>query len=47
MFGLNTYGGLGLALLVAGVVVAVVIVLGIVGVGVDRVAAGHEDQEGR
>ena len=44
---LNTFGGLGLALLVTGVAAAAVVVVALVGVLIDRVAAGHDDAEGR
>jgi hypothetical protein len=46
MFGLNTFGGLGLALLVAAIVAGVVAVVAVLGVLIDRVAARHEDAEG-
>jgi hypothetical protein len=46
MFGLNTFGGLGLALLVTGVVAGAVVVIGLLGFLIDRVAAGHEDGRG-
>ena len=44
---LNTYGGLGLALLVAGVVAVAVVAVGVLGVAIDRVAASHDEPEGR
>ena len=44
---LNTFGGLGLALLVIGITAVAVAVVALAGVLIDRVAAGHERGEGR